>query len=74
MHFIVSLLAVSFKCPITRESYALYFNLINSFLEKHALFPKAKCYSQSEKDIEYCCYFHKTNYFRLKYVLFTTRA
>lgn len=41
MHLIVSILAVAFKYPTTRDSYVLMFNSINSFLEKHVLFPKA---------------------------------
>lgn len=40
MHLTVSLLAISFKYPITTDSYALNFHSSNSLLEKHVLFPK----------------------------------
>lgn len=53
MYLIVFMLAVSFKYPTTRDSYALTFNSINSFLEKHILFPKANFHSQCANDMNY---------------------
>lgn len=52
MHLIVSILAVSFKYPTTRDSYALTFSSIDSFSEKHVLVPNANFYSQAAKDID----------------------
>lgn len=52
MHLIVSILAVSFKYPTTRDSYALAFNSTDSFLEKHVLVPNTNFYSQAANDID----------------------